>query len=113
VFTSLAEEANLGYAGPAGYRLLAAVCPALWAGWLRRRLRRCLLSLWPGRGCPSTARAMVAPYAGPAHPHLLLPAGHTRGVVQEVMRRGGGAAFLDGLVLTPVGGRERGPLRTC
>jgi hypothetical protein len=25
----------------------------------------------------------------------------------------GAAAFLDGLVLTPVGGRRRGPLRTC
>jgi hypothetical protein len=25
----------------------------------------------------------------------------------------GAAAFLDGLVLTPVGGRGRGPLRTC
>jgi hypothetical protein len=35
----------------------------------------------------------------------------TLGVIQDVVRRGGGAAFLDGLVLTPVGGRERGPLR--
>jgi hypothetical protein len=33
------------------------------------------------------------------------------GVVQDVVRRGVAAAFLDGLVLTPVGGRERGPLR--
>jgi hypothetical protein len=48
MFTSLAEEANLGYAGPAGRRSSAAACLVLWAGWLRRRLRRCLLS--SGRG---------------------------------------------------------------
>jgi hypothetical protein len=29
MFTSLAEEANLGYAEPAGRRLLAAACLAL------------------------------------------------------------------------------------
>jgi hypothetical protein len=68
MFTSLAEEANLGYAGSAGCR--------------RRQLPR----VWPlgldglgaasnaaschqaGRGCPSTARATVAPCAGPSHP---------------------------------------------
>jgi hypothetical protein len=36
--------------------------------------------VWPGRGCPSTARATVAPCAGPPHPQLLLPAGRTRGL---------------------------------
>jgi hypothetical protein len=55
VFTSIAEEANPGYAGPASCRPSAAACSPLWAGRLRRRLRCCLLLLWPGRGCPSTA----------------------------------------------------------
>jgi hypothetical protein len=68
MFTSLAEEANLGYAGPAGCR--------------RRQLQRVwLLGLddfgaasnaascrQVGRGCPSTARATVAPCVGPPHP---------------------------------------------
>jgi hypothetical protein len=103
VFTSLAEEANLGYVGPAGYRLLAAACLALWAGWLRRRLRRCLLPLCPGCGCPSTARAMVAPCGGPAHPPLLLPVCHTRGSYKTSYATAVAAAFLDGLVLTLVG----------
>jgi hypothetical protein len=94
VFTSLAEEANLGYVGSACYRLSAVACPTLWAGWLRRCLRRCLLPLWSGRGCSSTARAMVAPCAGPAHPPLLLPAGRTREIVQDVVHRGGGGGVL-------------------
>jgi hypothetical protein len=79
MFTSLVEEVNLGYTGPTGYRLSAAVCLAIWAVQLRRRLRRCLLSFGRGRGCPSTARATVAPCAGPPHPQLLLPTGRTRG----------------------------------
>jgi hypothetical protein len=96
MFTSLAEEAKLGYAGPAGCRLSAAACLALWAGWLRRRLRRCLLPLWPGRGCPSTARVTVASCAGPPHPRGLLPVGRTGGggVVQDVVRRGRGGCVL-------------------
>jgi hypothetical protein len=48
MFTSLAKEANLGYAGPAGCRPSAAACLALWVGWLWCRLRHCLLS--SGRG---------------------------------------------------------------
>jgi hypothetical protein len=70
-----------------------------------------------GRGCPSTARATVAPCAGP--PHLWRPLRHrphcsdaARGVVQDVVRRGGGGRVLDGLVLIPIGGQGRGPLRT-
>jgi hypothetical protein len=94
VFTSLADEANPGYAGPAGCRPSAAACLALWAGRLRRRLRCCLLPLWPGRGCPSTARATVAPCVGPAHPPLLLPAGHIGGIVQDVVRRSGSGGVL-------------------
>jgi hypothetical protein len=71
---------------------------------------------WLGRGCSSTARATVAPCAGPPHPRCLPRrrphcSNTVRGVVQGVVRRGGGSRVLDGLVLTPVGGRERGPLR--
>jgi hypothetical protein len=68
MFTSLAEEANLGNAGPAGCR--------------RRQLQRVwLLGLGGfgaasnaasrrqvGRGCPFTTRATVVPCAGPPHP---------------------------------------------
>jgi hypothetical protein len=103
VFTSLVEEANLGYVGPASYRLSAVACPALWAGWLRRRLRRCLLPLWPGRGYPSTARVMVTPCTGPTHPPLLLHAGHIGGSYKTSYAAVVAATFLDGLVLTPVG----------
>jgi hypothetical protein len=70
-------------------------------------------AVWPGRGCPSTARATVAPCAGPPHPRLLLPAGRTRGSYKTSYAAGVTVAFLDGLVLTPVGGQERGPLCVC
>jgi hypothetical protein len=93
VFTSLAEEANLGYAGPAGYRLSAIACPALWAGRLRRRLRRCLLSSGRGRGCSSTARATVAPCVG-RHIHSFSCPPTALGVVQDVVRRGSGGHAL-------------------
>jgi hypothetical protein len=49
---------------------------------------------WSGRGCPSTAGATVAPCVGPPHPWLL-PRRRShcsttvRGVVQDVIRRGG------------------------
>jgi hypothetical protein len=72
-------------------------------------------AVWSGRGCPSTARAMVASCVGPPHPRLLprrrphRGGGHTR----RRTRAGVAATFLDGLVLTPAGGRERGPLRAC
>jgi hypothetical protein len=69
--------------------------------------------VWPGRGCPSTARATVAPCVGPPHPRLLLPAGCTGGLYKTPYTASVVVAFLDGLVLTPVGGRERGPLRAC
>jgi hypothetical protein len=44
---------------------------------------------WSGRGCPSTARAMVAPCVGPPHPRLLPRRRPHRGVVQDAVRRGG------------------------
>jgi hypothetical protein len=50
-------------------------------GWVASALPLMLPPVvWPGRGCPSTARAMVAPCAGPPHPQLLLPTGRTRGL---------------------------------
>jgi hypothetical protein len=95
VFASLAEEVDLGYAGLAGYGLSAVACPALWARRLRRRLRRCLLPLWPGRGCPSTAWATVPPCAGLAHPPLLLPVDHTGGPYKTSYAAVAAASFLD------------------
>jgi hypothetical protein len=99
VFTILAEEANFGYAGPAGCR------------------RRQLLRVWllgldgssaasstasrrqTGRGCSSTARVMVAPCVGLPHPWRSLrnwphcsDAAH--GAVQDVVRRRGGGRVL-------------------
>jgi hypothetical protein len=71
-FASLAEEANSGFAGPAvcgavschvsGSSAWVALVPAL------------VLPPVAGaeRGCPSTARAMIAPCAGRPHPRLLM-----------------------------------------
>jgi hypothetical protein len=52
-----------------------------------------------GRGCLSTARATVAPCAGPPHPWCPLRrrphcSDAARGVVQDVVRRGGGGRVL-------------------
>jgi hypothetical protein len=49
---------------------------------------------WSGRDCPSTARETVAPCAGPPHPRRLPRhqphcSDVARGVVQDVVRRGG------------------------
>jgi hypothetical protein len=68
MFTSLAEEANLSYAGSAGCR--RRQLPRVWLLGLdgfgatsnaasRRQV---------GRGCLSTARATVVPCTGPPHP---------------------------------------------
>jgi hypothetical protein len=72
----------------------AAACPVPRLGWPRRRLRRCLLPFWLGRGCPSTARAMVAPCADLPHPRLLPRRQPHRGAVQDVVRRRGGGRVL-------------------
>jgi hypothetical protein len=45
---------------------------------------------WSGCGCPSTARATVAPRAGRSHPRPFLRRRSHRGVVQHVVRRRGG-----------------------
>jgi hypothetical protein len=51
-------------------------------------------AVWLGRGCLSTARATVASCAGPPHPQLLPRRRPHRGVVQDVVRRGGGVRVL-------------------
>jgi hypothetical protein len=51
-------------------------------------------AIWSGRGCPSTARATVAPCAGSPHPRLLPRRRSQRGVVQDVARRRGGGLVL-------------------
>jgi hypothetical protein len=56
------------------------------------------------RGCPSTARAMVALCAGRPHPRLLPFLRLHWEAVQDVIRReggGGGDGVLDGLAFTP------------
>jgi hypothetical protein len=94
----------------------AATCLAPWPRWLWCRLRRCLLLL--GRGvaiCLSHGRQSRR--AQVRHIHgFSLAAGRTvptpsGGSYKASYTVGVAAAFLDGLVLTPVGGRERGPLR--
>jgi hypothetical protein len=116
-FTSLAEEANFGYAGPAGcrHRQLPRVCLLGLDGFgATSSTASCrLVGAWlsvhrtgNGRAVRRSATSTVSP-APPAALLRRRPGDCTR-------RRtpwGVAAAFLDGLVLTPVGGRERGPLR--
>jgi hypothetical protein len=53
------------------------------------------------RGCPSTARAMVALCAGRPHPRLLPLLQLHWEAVQDVVRRGGSDDVLHGLAFTP------------
>jgi hypothetical protein len=53
-----------------------------------------------GRGCPFTARATVAPCAGPPHPRFSRIAGRTGGPYMASYVAGAVAVFLD--VLTPL-----------
>jgi hypothetical protein len=69
-----------------------------------------------GRGCPSTARATVASCAGPPHPQCPLRrrprcSDATRGSYKTSYAMEVVATCLDGLVVTPIGGRGRGPPR--
>jgi hypothetical protein len=95
MFTSLAEEVNFGYAGPTGCR--RRQLPRVWLlgldgfGAASRRQT--------GRGCSSTVQATVAPCAGLPHPwrslrNRLHCSGAAQGVVQDVVRRGGGGRVL-------------------
>jgi hypothetical protein len=93
----------------------AAACLAPWPRWLWRRLRCCLLPL--GRGVVVrpphgrwSRRAQVRYIHGVSR-----ATGHTAstspgGLYKMSYAVGVAVAFLDGLVFTPVGGRERGPL---
>jgi hypothetical protein len=103
MFTSLAKEANFGYAGSAGCR-----CRQLPRAWLlgldgfgaasRRQA---------GHDCSSIARATVVPCTT-GHPALVPPRGsYKTSYAAEVA-----VTSLDGLVLTPVWGWGRGPFCT-
>jgi hypothetical protein len=117
MFTRLAEEANLGYAGPAGCRTSAAACLALWPGWLWCCLQRCLppsSGVWLSvhrTGDGRVVHRSAAPIASPAPPATLFqrcPGGlYKMSYAVEVA-----ATFLDGLVLTPAGRRGQGPFCT-
>jgi hypothetical protein len=108
MFASLEEEANFGYAGPAGCG--RRQLPRVWLlgldGFGAASSAACRRQA--GRDCSSTARAMVAPCVGLPHPWrtaLTPPRGsYKTSYVAEVA-----VTFLDGLVLTLVGGRGRGP----
>jgi hypothetical protein len=99
VHQSYNPAGGLVYMGPADYRLSAATCLALW-GWMALVPPP---AVWSGHGCPSTAWATVAPCTGLPHPWLPLPAGRTGGPYKTSYAAAVAAAFLDGLVLTPVG----------
>jgi hypothetical protein len=89
--------------GPTDCRLSAAACLALW-GWMALVPPPTLPpAVWLGHGCPSTAQVTVAPCAGLPHPWLPLPAGAHWGPYKTSYAATVAAAFLDGLVLTPVG----------
>jgi hypothetical protein len=94
---------DLGYTGPTDCKLSAAACLALW-GWMALVPPPTLPpAVWSGRGCPSTAWAIVALCASLPHPWLPLPARRTGGSYKTSYAAAVAAAFLDGLVLTPVG----------
>jgi hypothetical protein len=93
-FAGLAEEANSGYEGPAVYGAVSCRVSGSLA-WVALVPPSALPPVaGTERGCPSTARAMVAPRAGWPHPRLLPRHRSHRGVVQDVVRRGGGGGVL-------------------
>jgi hypothetical protein len=93
-FASLAKEANSGYAGPAASCAVSCRVSSS-SAWVALVPPPALPpAAWMGRGCPSTARATVAPCAGRPHPRLLPHRRPPRGVVQDVVRRGGGGGVL-------------------
>jgi hypothetical protein len=72
----------------------ATACLMLWLGWLRRRLRRCLLLLGRGVAARSPHGRRSSPCAGLPHPRLLPRRRPYRRVVHDVVRRGGGDRVL-------------------
>jgi hypothetical protein len=109
MFTSLAKEANFGYARPAGCR--RRQLPRVWLhgldGFGVASSAACCRQAW--RDCSSTARATVTPCAGLSHSWHTAPT-LPRGSYKTSYAAEVAVASLDGLVLTPVGGRGRGPL---
>jgi hypothetical protein len=77
MFTSLTEEANLGYVGLAGCRTSVAACLAPWPGWLWCCLQRSLLpssGAWLSvhrTGDGRVVHRFAAPVASPAPPATL------------------------------------------
>jgi hypothetical protein len=113
VFASLAKEANFGYAGPTDCRRRQPPCA--WClglggfGAASDAASCCLVGAWlsvhrtgNGRAVRRSATSMASP-APPAAP----------GVVQDVVRRGGGDRVLGWSCPHSAGGRERGPLHAC
>jgi hypothetical protein len=94
------QAVNYSVSGPLGWTASASppmLPPAVWPGaWLS------VHRTGDGRAVRGSATSTAS---SARRPHW--------GVVQDIVHHGGGATFLDGLVLTPVGGRERGPLRAC
>jgi hypothetical protein len=94
VFAGLAEEANSGYAGPAVYGAVSCRVSGSLA-WVALVPPPALPpAAGTERGFPSIARAMVAPHAGWPHPRLLPRHRSHRGIVQDVVRHGGGGGVL-------------------
>jgi hypothetical protein len=87
VFDSLVEEANSGYAG-------STVCGAVSCHVSGSLAWVALVPPPAERGCPSTARATVAPCKGWPHPRLLPHHRPHWEVVQDVVRREGGGSVL-------------------
>jgi hypothetical protein len=86
-FTSLAEEANFGYVEPADCRPAGRHVPGS-SAWMASAPPLTLPpAVWLECDCPSTARATVAPCAGPPHPRLLPRRRPHRGAVQDIVRR--------------------------
>jgi hypothetical protein len=99
MFTSLAEEANFGYARPAGCR--RRQLPCVWLLGLDGfgAASSAASPRQAGHDCSSTARATVAPCAGLPHPWCSLCnrphcSDAAQGVVQDAVRRGGGSRVL-------------------
>jgi hypothetical protein len=117
MFTSLAEEANFGYAGPAGCR--CRQLPRVWILGLDGfgAASSAASRRQAGHDCSSTTRAMVVPCVDLLHLWRFCATGGTaltppKGSYKTSYATEVAVAFLDGLVLTPVGGRGRGPFCT-
>jgi hypothetical protein len=116
MFTILAEEANFVYAGPTGCR--RRQLPRVWLLGLDGidtasnaafpLLTRVWLSVYR-TGDGRAVRRSATSVASPVSPATLFR--RRPGVVQGIIRRGGGGCVLGWSCPHSVGGRERGPLR--